>query len=151
MFGVLRACFSLFNSVGYPGPAFPGAEPGVAATAPAYPLHSGSAHLVPPPHFAKGKGKSKHDKFDIFRHWGSLSPWYSVEQGAFGVDSSPEAPETCRITGVHLLHRHGARYPEGGSELRSRGSLFNLTKSIVFKRLREGLLALLHVYAPMQT
>ncbi|KIM58916.1 hypothetical protein SCLCIDRAFT_127317 [Scleroderma citrinum Foug A] len=99
------------TDVGYPGPTFPGAEPGVAATAPAYPLHSGSPHLVPPPHFAKGKGKSEQDKFDIFRHWGSLSPWYSVEQGAFGVDSSPEAPETCRITGVHLLHRHGARYP----------------------------------------
>ncbi|KAI6005603.1 histidine phosphatase superfamily [Pisolithus albus] len=99
------------SDVGYPGPTHPGAEPGVAATAPAYPLHSGSAHLVPPPHFAKGKGKSKKDKFDIFRHWGSLSPWYSVERGAFGVDSSPEAPETCQITGVHLLHRHGARYP----------------------------------------
>ncbi|KAL4077052.1 histidine phosphatase superfamily [Scleroderma yunnanense] len=99
------------SDVGYPGPTHAGAEPGVAATAPAYPLHSGSAHLVPPPHFAKGKGKSTQDKFDIFRHWGSLSPWYSVEQGTFGVDSSPEAPETCRITGVHLLHRHGARYP----------------------------------------
>ncbi|KAG6331252.1 hypothetical protein ID866_7837 [Astraeus odoratus] len=95
------------SNVGYPGPTHAGAEPGLAATAPAYPLHSGSPHLVPPPHFANGKS----DEFDIFRHWGSLSPWYSVEQGTFGIDSSPEAPETCRITGVHLLHRHGARYP----------------------------------------
>ncbi|KAI6045790.1 histidine phosphatase superfamily [Pisolithus marmoratus] len=79
------------SDVGYPGPTHPGAEPGVAATAPAYPLHSGSAHLVPPPHFAKGKGKSKKDKFDIFRHWGTLSPWYSVEQGAFGVDFQPRS------------------------------------------------------------
>ncbi|KAF9220158.1 phosphoglycerate mutase-like protein [Gyrodon lividus] len=99
--------------VGYPGPTHAGAEPGVAATAPAYPMHSGSAHLVAPPTFAKGKGKAKSrdGKFDLFRSLGSLSPWYSVEQGTFGIDSSPEAPDTCRITGVHLLHRHGARYP----------------------------------------
>ncbi|KAF9242010.1 histidine phosphatase superfamily [Melanogaster broomeanus] len=99
--------------VGYPGPTAPGAEPGVAATAPAYPMHSGSAHLVAPPTFAKGKGKAtpRDVKFDLFRSLGSLSPWYSVEQGKFGIDSSPEAPDACRITGVHLLHRHGARYP----------------------------------------
>lgn len=111
----------IFSSVGYPGPTHAGAEPGVAATAPAYPMHSGSAHLVAPPTFAKGKGKSKprESKFDLFRSLGSLSPWYSVEQGTFGIDSSPEAPDTCRITGVHLLHRHGARYPADVSASKS--------------------------------
>ncbi|KAH7889210.1 histidine phosphatase superfamily [Phlebopus sp. FC_14] len=102
------------TDVGYPGPTGPGAEPGIAATAPAYPLHSGTAQLVAPVHFAKGKGKGKSKapaKFDLFRSLGTLSPWYSVERGTFGVDSSPEAPEMCRIVGVHLLHRHGARYP----------------------------------------
>ncbi|OAX39485.1 phosphoglycerate mutase-like protein [Rhizopogon vinicolor AM-OR11-026] len=95
---------SMFPSnVGYPGPTQAGAEPGVAATAPAYPLHSGSVNLVPPTNLSRD--------FDIFRSWGSLSPWYSIKRGRFGVDSSPEAPDTCRITGVHLLHRHGARYP----------------------------------------
>ncbi|KAG2091004.1 phosphoglycerate mutase-like protein [Suillus discolor] len=79
------------SNVGYPGPTQAGAEPGVAATAPAYPLHS--------------------NDFNIFRSWGSSSPWYSIPRGKFGVDSSPEAPDTCNITGVHLLHRHGARYP----------------------------------------
>ncbi|KAG1741993.1 phosphoglycerate mutase-like protein [Suillus lakei] len=99
------------SSVGYPGPTQAGAEPGVAATAPAYPLHSSLVHLVPPTRFSQDNTKSKTKDFDIFRSWGSLSPWYSIQRGRFGVDSGPEAPDTCSITGVHLLHRHGARYP----------------------------------------
>ncbi|KAG1782255.1 histidine phosphatase superfamily [Suillus placidus] len=99
------------SSVGYPGPTQAGAEPGVAATAPAYPLHSGSVHLVSPMRFYQDKAKATTKDFDIFRSWGSLSPWYSIQRGKFGIDSGPEAPDTCNITGVHLLHRHGARYP----------------------------------------
>ncbi|CAL1711173.1 unnamed protein product [Somion occarium] len=110
---------SLFpSSVGYAGPTPTGAEPGLIQTAPSYPLHTGAPHLVAP-HF-----KSKHNssessssrldgssRFDLFKHWGNLSPWFSVKRGSFGLDSSPEAPDTCRVTGLHFLHRHGARYP----------------------------------------
>jgi hypothetical protein len=99
------------SSVGYPGPTQAGAEPGVAATAPAYPLHSGPVHLVSPTRFSQDNTKAGTKDFDIFRSWGSLSPWYSIQRGKFGIDSGPEAPDTCNITGVHLLHRHGARYP----------------------------------------
>lgn len=100
---------SLFpTDVGHAGPTPTGAEPALIATAPAYPLHSGAPHLVSP-YAAKQNASSA--TFDIFRHWGNLSPWFSVQRGAFGLDSSPEAPETCAITGLHLLHRHGARYP----------------------------------------
>ncbi|KAG1823266.1 phosphoglycerate mutase-like protein [Suillus variegatus] len=99
------------SNVGYPGQTQAGAEPGVAATAPAYPLHSNVAHLVPPTRFSKDNTKVTTKDFNIFRSWGSSSPWYSIPRGKFGVDSSPEAPDTCNITGVHLLHRHGARYP----------------------------------------
>ncbi|KAG1818118.1 phosphoglycerate mutase-like protein [Suillus subaureus] len=99
------------SSVGSPGPTQAGAEPGVAATAPAYPLHSGVVHLVSPTRFSQDNVKDRTKDFDIFRSWGSLSPWYSVQRGKFGIDSGPEAPDTCNITGVHLLHRHGARYP----------------------------------------
>ncbi|KAI0701864.1 phosphoglycerate mutase-like protein [Cytidiella melzeri] len=100
---------SLFpTSVGYAGPTPTGAEPGLIETAPSYPVHTGAPHLVSP--FATKK-KNASKEFDLFQHWGNLSPWFSVKRGAFGLDSSPETPETCEITGLHLLHRHGARYP----------------------------------------
>lgn len=100
---------SLFPSnVGHAGPTPTGAEPALIETAPAYPVHTGAPHLVSP--FTVGKNTTV-ETFDIFRHWGNLSPWFTVGRGSFGLDSSPEAPETCQITGLHLLHRHGARYP----------------------------------------
>ncbi|KAG5640451.1 hypothetical protein DXG03_008594 [Asterophora parasitica] len=102
---------TLFPSdVGYPGGTPTGAEAGVILTAPSYPLHTGAAQLVAPATLGHKKGKG-HKDFDLFRKWGNLSPWYSVGKGAFGLDSTPEVPETCRVTGLHFLHRHGARYP----------------------------------------
>lgn len=102
---------SLFpTQIGYAGPTPTGAEPGVVATAPSYPIHTGAPSLVTPS--AKGGAKnSQKDKFDMFKYWGNLSPWYSIERGAFGIDSSPDAPPGCAVTGLHFLHRHGARYP----------------------------------------
>jgi hypothetical protein len=93
--------------VGYPGPTPTGAEAAVLATASAYPVHLGSAGLVAPA-FIPGTNRS--DGFNLFRSWGSLSPWYSVNSADFGLpDAGVNAPESCRITGVHFLHRHGAR------------------------------------------
>ncbi|KAF9002167.1 histidine phosphatase superfamily [Cyathus striatus] len=103
---------SLFPSnVGYPGGTPTGAEAAVIATAPSYPIHSGAAQLVSPESLGKKHKGKKGKNFDLFKNWGNLSPWYSIEQGAFGVNSGPETPKTCRITGLHFLHRHGARYP----------------------------------------
>lgn len=100
------------TNVGYSGPTPTGAEPAVFLTAPSYPQHSGAANLLVPPKFIGAKTSSgKH--FDLFRHWGNLSPWFSVPKGAFGVHSGPETPETCRVTSLHFVHRHGARYPTG--------------------------------------
>ncbi|ESK92182.1 acid phosphatase [Moniliophthora roreri MCA 2997] len=101
---------SLFpTDVGYAGGTPTGAEAAVIATAPAYPLHTGAAQLVVPE--SLGGHGHKHSKFDLFKSWGNLSPWYSVGNGAFGINSGPETPDTCRVTGLHFLHRHGARYP----------------------------------------
>ncbi|KAK7691641.1 hypothetical protein QCA50_005040 [Cerrena zonata] len=103
---------SLFpTSVGHAGPTPTGAEPALIQTAPSYPLHTGAPHLVAPSF--ESHNSSSSSQFDLFKHWGNLSPWFSVERGSFGLDSSPEAPEGCRVTGLHLLHRHGARYPTG--------------------------------------
>lgn len=103
------------TNVGYSGPTPTGAEPAVFLTAPSYPQHSGAANLLAPPQFAGARTKSG-EPFDLFRSWGNLSPWFSNPKGTFGVDSGPEPPETCRITGLHLVHRHGARYPTGSSK-----------------------------------
>jgi hypothetical protein len=99
---------SLFPSnVGYPGPTPTGVEPGVVATAPAYPQHTGAPGLLLP---QKIKGKTS-GSFDLFKSWGNLSPWYTVPSSEFGLDgATPAAPDQCRVTGLHVLHRHGARY-----------------------------------------
>ena len=124
---------SLFPSnVGFPGGTPTGAEAAVIATAPAYPSHSGQcSHELLVPKLLKGQTKGqtpipdesvgfrKKPKFNLFRSWGNLSPWYSVGRGRFGVNSTPAPPKTCRITGLHFLHRHGARYPTAWSMLSS--------------------------------
>lgn len=115
-------------SVGYPGATPTGAEPGLIATAPYLPLHTGAAQLVAPPkiyehiHSTHGDDVKEEEEespehyisdrpFDLFRSWGNLSPWYSVPRGAFGINNTAEPPAGCVVTGLHLLHRHGARYP----------------------------------------
>ena len=124
---------SLFPSdVGYPGGTPTGAEAAVIATAPAYPSHTGQcSHELLVPKLLKGQTKGqatmtdesvgfkKKPKFNLFRSWGNLSPWFSVGRGRFGVNSTPAPPKTCRITGLHFLHRHGARYPTAWSLLSS--------------------------------
>lgn len=103
---------TLFPSdVGYPGPTPTGAEPALMATSPAYPrLDSGGQGLLVVPDNLLTK------KFNLLKKWGSLSPWYSNPVGTFGVETGPETPDGCRVTGLHLLHRHGARYPTSDSE-----------------------------------
>ena len=97
------------TDVGHAGATPTGAEPALIITAPSYPVQTGAAQLVVPSSLHAG-GKSKKG-FDLFKSWGNLSPWYSVKHGAYGIDSDPAAPEGCNITGLHFLHRHGARYP----------------------------------------
>ena len=104
---------SLFpTNVGHAGSTPTGAEPALIATAPHYPLHTGAAQLVIPDTL----GRKEHDNrtgFNLLKHWGNLSPWYSVGKTTFGLDSEPGSPDGCRVTGLHFLHRHGARYPTG--------------------------------------
>ncbi|KZV87033.1 phosphoglycerate mutase-like protein [Exidia glandulosa HHB12029] len=96
------------TNVGYAGPTPTGAEAALVATAPAYPMKTEIQNLLgPTPPRPKGSKKD----FDMFKYWGNLSPWYSIPKGTFGVDSTPEAPDGCRVTALHFLHRHGARYP----------------------------------------
>ncbi|KAG8978216.1 hypothetical protein FRB90_008550, partial [Tulasnella sp. 427] len=114
------------SNVGYAGPTPTGNEAALVQTAPAYPVHTGAPNLVGPASFGGAKGvndaqaaatSSGKKPFDIFKNWGNLSPWYSVPSATFGLpDTSAEAPEQCRIIGLHFLHRHGARYPTSSKE-----------------------------------
>ncbi|KAI3393247.1 hypothetical protein diail_4536 [Diaporthe ilicicola] len=101
--------------VGYPGTTVTGVEPAAAETAPSYPYNDGSAYqfplVAPVPH-----GESASSTFDITKYWGNLSPWYSVPSADYGLpDTSPLIPDGCDITQVHVLYRHGARYPTSGA------------------------------------
>ena len=98
------------SDVGFPGPTPTGDEPAVVATAPAYPQDfGGQGLLIVPDDLSDGK-------FNLLEKWGNLSPWRSNPPGTFGVKSGPETPQGCSVTGLHLLHRHGARYPTGDSQ-----------------------------------
>jgi hypothetical protein len=45
-----------------------------------------------------------------------LSPWYSLSSADFGLpNANPLTPAGCTINQVHLLYRHGARYPTTGA------------------------------------
>ncbi|KAI8631619.1 phosphoglycerate mutase-like protein [Xylariaceae sp. FL1651] len=99
------------NQVGFPGPTPTGVEPAAAQTAPAYPNNLGPANQFPLI-ASRPQGQGKSSQFDITKYWGNLSPWYSLSSADYGLpDASPLAPEGCSITQVHLLYRHGARYP----------------------------------------
>ncbi|KAG2154726.1 histidine phosphatase superfamily [Suillus clintonianus] len=97
------------SQVGYAGPTPTGAEPEAIATA----IPFSKVENVFPlsrPNSADGEDIT----FDVMRHWGNLSPMYSVD--SFGLpDASPVIPEGCGLNAVHLLMRHGARYPTADS------------------------------------
>jgi hypothetical protein len=86
-----------------------GAEAAAIETAPAAAQNTGAYPLLRPDTEDK-KGKS----FNVLQAWGNLSPWYSVPQNLLP-EASPQIPEGCTLKQVHLLHRHGARYPSGSS------------------------------------
>ncbi|WWC60742.1 uncharacterized protein I303_103318 [Kwoniella dejecticola CBS 10117] len=114
---VNTAVFPDESEVGYPGITVTGVEPAAIQTAPAslyaYNTDPVSSYPLVSDH---PEGSDGSDGFDITKHWGNLSPWYSVPSSYYGLnDTSPNTPEGCSITQVHLLYRHGARYPTSGA------------------------------------
>ncbi|KPI35328.1 3-phytase A [Cyphellophora attinorum] len=115
--------------VGFPGPTQTGIEPAAAQTAPLYPYNTGPAAsfplVQPQPYGANGSSSN------ISKYWGNLTPWYSVPSADFGLpDASPLIPQGCTINQVHLLYRHGARYPTSGAAPATfAGKVVNATKN----------------------
>ncbi|KAI0759394.1 histidine phosphatase superfamily [Trametes elegans] len=88
------------SDVGHAGPTPTGAEPALVATAPSYPIHTGAPHLLAPETLANHSKKP----FDIFRHWGNLSP---------GSPSTATRLVSTRDRSLRKAAVHGARYPTG--------------------------------------
>ncbi|KAJ6537936.1 phosphoglycerate mutase-like protein [Mycena capillaripes] len=87
------------------GPTPTGDEAFAIATAPVSPDYANVFPLVEP-------ATSDQKNFDVIHSWGNLSPFQSTN---LGLSSSSKIPAGCNLQQVHLLHRHGARYPTTGS------------------------------------
>ncbi|THH09202.1 hypothetical protein EW146_g8750 [Bondarzewia mesenterica] len=99
------------SQVGFAGPTPTGDEAIAIATAPVLSKVDSAFPLVRPD-TSDRKGK----RFNVLKYWGNLSPMFSVDSAEFGLPGASEVvPEGCALTQVHLLHRHGARYPTSGS------------------------------------
>ncbi|KAG2056927.1 phosphoglycerate mutase-like protein [Suillus hirtellus] len=97
------------SQVGYAGPTPTGAEPAAIVTAIPFSKVE-NAYPLSRPKSADGANPN----FNVMHQWGNLAPMYSVE--SFGLpDASPIIPEGCGLNAVHLLMRHGARYPTSDS------------------------------------
>jgi hypothetical protein len=83
---------------------------------PANGLPSGTRSFVPntPLETAEVVASNSAD-INIFEYMGNLSPYFPNPVG-FGVEEY-SLPSTCNITQVHILSRHGSRYPTKGSSL----------------------------------
>ncbi|KAJ6536413.1 phosphoglycerate mutase-like protein [Mycena vulgaris] len=88
------------------GPTPTGDEALAVATAPVSPAYANVFPLVQPPTADK-------KPFDVLHSWGNLSPFQSGDLGL--PKASARVPVGCALRQVHLLHRHGARYPTSGS------------------------------------
>ncbi|TFY79218.1 hypothetical protein EWM64_g4792 [Hericium alpestre] len=93
------------------GPTPTGDEAAAIETAPVLAKVDTSFPLVQP----NTSDHASH-KFNVLHHLGNLSPMFSNEPGAFGLpNASPLVPKECQLKQVHLVHRHGARYPTTGT------------------------------------
>ncbi|PIL31642.1 hypothetical protein GSI_06344 [Ganoderma sinense ZZ0214-1] len=100
------------QEVGHPGPTPTGDEAWVIETAPVAPEKHDVYPLVDP---VAAQAPVNRPSFDPMRYWGNLSPWWSLGENAFGLKATAKVPSGCELTQVHLLHRHGARYPTSDS------------------------------------
>ncbi|CAK9780434.1 unnamed protein product [Cutaneotrichosporon oleaginosum] len=105
--------------VGFPHVTRTGAQPGAFFTAPADQFPRAQQPfgpvVLPRPKGWKPPKKPKKGKFDPITSWGYLTPRHSLDPCTWGAcDASPIVPEQCTLSAVHILMRHGARYPTAG-------------------------------------
>ncbi|KAJ6036510.1 hypothetical protein N7540_000789 [Penicillium herquei] len=98
----------------YAGTTETGAAPFLAQTNPA---PFGQATYVPNAPLETSEPISGAKGRNIFHLMGDESPYFSPEDG-FGVDEYP-LPKGANITQMHMLHRHGSRYPSASEGISS--------------------------------
>ncbi|KAK0642429.1 3-phytase A [Lasiodiplodia hormozganensis] len=91
----------------YEGPTATGEAPFLAETNAA--PFSGVSYIAPQPLETQQPILGNTEKKNIFQLMGHLTPYTPNPEG-FGVDEYPLPPGT-NITQLHMLHRHGERYP----------------------------------------
>ena len=89
--------------IGFHGDTAQGRVPSLRSA----PVHSGT-------YYTNYTIEGKPDSQDLLHHWGALSPYF-ISDG-FGIEEEA-MPSQCRVKQVHVLSRHGARYPTAGSSL----------------------------------
>lgn len=95
---VNSALFPAETVIGFPGVTATGAEPLAIQTASAYP-NSNEAFF--PLVGVKPADNNASAEFSLFKTWGNLAPWYSVNSSFYGLDNaSPLVPDQCEITQV---------------------------------------------------
>jgi hypothetical protein len=67
-----------------------------------------------PETYDREEGSLAPQELYMAENWGKLSPFSPLDPGTFGLPkASHVAPDGCAISAVHILLRHGARYPSG--------------------------------------
>ncbi|TIC05593.1 phosphoglycerate mutase-like protein [Wallemia mellicola] len=97
------------TNLGDIGPTQTGAEAFIVQTAAAYPIETALNPAIVRPTAKDARGP---DEFDILRHFGPLTPYTSSPNY---LPTTPLTPDTCEIEQVHMIHRHGSRYPTPNS------------------------------------
>lgn len=64
----------------------------------------------------KNGEKKNETSDDIFRNLGQVSPYRPADDLFPETNKYQNVPDQCKIKQVHILHRHGARYPTSGSD-----------------------------------
>ncbi|KAL2802675.1 histidine phosphatase superfamily [Aspergillus granulosus] len=100
------------SPVSYQGFTSAGAAPSLAEINPV--TFKGQSFVPNEPLQTQEPIKGAHGR-NIFKVVGDLSPYFSPEEG-FGVDEYP-LPSGSRITQMHMLHRHGSRYPSSSEDV----------------------------------
>ncbi|KAJ7436902.1 phosphoglycerate mutase-like protein [Mycena galericulata] len=97
------------NQVGFAGPTPTGDEADTIATAPSIAKVKSVFPLINP-----GTSDKPAGDFDVLHQFGNLAPWRSVKSLGLPATSA-KIPSGCTLEQVHLVHRHGARYPTTGA------------------------------------
>ncbi|KAL5520875.1 hypothetical protein ACEPAF_2878 [Sanghuangporus sanghuang] len=104
----LDSFFPDASVVGFAGPTPTGDEAELIATATSVPKIENALPLLSPSTF------DNKTSFNVLRSLANLAPMFSVD--SLGLpEASQLIPEGCELTQIHLLYRHGARYPTLGS------------------------------------